>query len=219
VVASLIALIASVAALDSLNPSTLGPALFMAGGRRPGRDVSAFAAGVLGVSAVGGLALLFGPGRALLANIARPSPHTQHLGETLTGAALVGAATVLWLLRHRFGRRLSKTQGRVGGSAFVIGAGIMAVELPTAFPYFAGLLAIVESRRAVLTEVALVFLYNFVFVAPLLALLALVAVGGPAGERIARRARLALEAHAQTLVPATLGAIGAVLLAIGGSRL
>jgi cytochrome c biogenesis protein CcdA len=218
-VASLIALIASVAALDSVNPSTLGPALFMAAGQRPRRDVAAFAVGVLGVSAAGGLALLFGPGRAVLANIATPSPRTQHLVEAATGAALIGAAALLWLLRHPLGRRLSETHGRAGGSAFVVGATIMAVELPTAFPYFAGLLAIVESRRAAVTEVALVLLYNFVFVAPLVALLALVAVGGQVGKSIARRARLGLEAHAKTLAPATLGVIGAVLLAIGGSRL
>lgn len=217
--AGLTALIASVAALDSLNPSTIGPALLIAVGRRPRRDVAAFTAGVLGVSAAGGLVLLFGPGRGLLANVASPSAHTQHLVEAVTGAAVLAAAVVLWLLRTRIGRRLSDAQERGGRSAFVLGAGIMAVELPTAFPYFAGLVAIVVSHHAVLTEVALVLLYNVVFVSPLLLLLLLLAIGGPSVERFARAARVALDAHAPTLVPIALGAIGVVFLVIGGSRL
>ena len=218
-VVGLVALIVSVAVLDSLNPSTVGPALLMAVGRRPRRDLAAFTAGVLGVSAAGGLVVLFGPGRGLLANVASPSAHTQHLVEVVSGAAILAAAVVLWLGRLRVRRRLSNPQERGAGSALVLGAGIMAVELPTAFPYFAGLVAIVESRRAALTEVGLVLLYNVVFVSPLLLLLLLVAVGGPSVGRFALTARVALDAHGPTLVPIALGAIGVGLLVIGGSGL
>src|SRR5207248_3187419 len=56
-VTALVVLIASVAALDSLNPSTVGPALFLAVDRRPARAVGAFAAGVAAVSILGGVAL------------------------------------------------------------------------------------------------------------------------------------------------------------------
>ncbi len=215
----LVALIASVAALDSINPSTVGPALLFALGREPRREVAAFTAGVFGVSTLGGLALLFGPGRALLAHVARPSAHTQHLIEALTGVALLVAALLLWILRGRIGRRLRSARRRNGRSALALGAGIMAVELPTAFPYFAGLIATVEGGQSALTDAALVLLYNVVFVAPLLTLLVLVTRGGALADRVARAARRALEAHAPVLAPVTLGSIGVVLLLIGGSRL
>lgn len=220
-VAALVALIVSVAALDSLNPSTVAPALVLAVGGRPRRNVATFTAGVFGVSTAGGLVLLFGAGHGLLAAISKPSHHTQHLVEATAGGALLLAAVVLWFLRGRIGRRLADPTAhrRARGSAFVLGAGIMAVELPTAFPYFAGLVAVVESRAAVATEIALVLLYNLVFAAPLVAVLALVVVGGESAERYARTARRLLDEHAPTLVPLLLGAIGIVLLAVGGSRL
>ena len=60
-------LVVSIAAVDSLNPSTLLPALLYALGRNGRRDVAAFTAGVFAVSTAGGLVLVFGPGRALLA--------------------------------------------------------------------------------------------------------------------------------------------------------
>ena len=63
---ALLALVVSIGAADSLNPSTLAPALFFA--RRPARrrDVAGFTLGVFAVSLAGGLALTFGPGQALL---------------------------------------------------------------------------------------------------------------------------------------------------------
>jgi cytochrome c biogenesis protein CcdA len=219
-VAALVALIASVAALDSLNPSTVAPALVLAIGRRPLLDVAAFTAGVLCVSTAGGLVLLFGPGRQLLARVARPSPHTQHLVETASGIVLIAIAVALWLLRRQVARGLMRTtERRGGGSAFALGAGIMAIELPTAFPYFAGLVAIVASRRSAVAEAVLVLLYNALFVGPLLVILAVVAVEGRSAAPLARRARSLLDAYGPVLAPATLGAIGIVLVAIGGSRL
>src|SRR5713101_5736036 len=127
----LVALVASIAAADSLNPSTLGPALLFALGARARRDVAAFTAGVFAVSTTGGLFLALGPGRALLHLLSKPKPHTVHLIELAAGAA------VLWLTRRRVAARLAHAKQRTGRSALLLGAGIMAVELPTAFPYFA----------------------------------------------------------------------------------
>ena len=61
----LAAVILSVAALDSVNPSTVGPALVLAAVEpHSGRRVAAFTVGVFTVSTVGGIVLLVGPGRA-----------------------------------------------------------------------------------------------------------------------------------------------------------
>ena len=49
-------------AVDSLNPSTVGPALLLALGANAKRDLAAFLLGVFGTSTLGGLILVLGPG-------------------------------------------------------------------------------------------------------------------------------------------------------------
>jgi cytochrome c biogenesis protein CcdA len=217
---ALVLLVVSVGALDSLNPSTLGPALLLAVGEQGRKDVAAFLFGVFAVSTIGGLVLLFGPGRALLAHIAKPTPHTRHLIELIAGAVLTAVAVGLWFARGFVARRLAdRTQRARGGSSFLLGAGIMAVELPSAFPYFAALVAIVESGRMIGIEVALVLLFNVAFVAPLLVVLGLVTFGGERGAQLAGKARTWLDRYAPALAPAVLGLVGVVLLVIGGAGL
>jgi len=218
-VAGLVALIASVAALDSLNPSTVGPALVLAVGGHPRRAVAAFTAGVFAVSTLGGLGLLFGPGRGLLTNVAKPSPHTLHLVEAASGAALIAGAVALWLVRHRVGRRLSSPHGRGGRSAFVLGAGIMTVELPTAFPYFAVIAAIVGSHAHVVTQIALVVLFNAVFVAPLAAILAIVVLSGERGAQKLEQAHVLLHRHGRVLAPVLIFVVAIVLILLGSHGL
>src|SRR4029077_11787021 len=94
-VLALIALVVSIAAADSLNPSTLAPALFFAIGPHGRRDVATFALGVFGVSLAGGRALMFGPGQALLTHVTKPSPHTVHVIEIVAGGAALPAAALL----------------------------------------------------------------------------------------------------------------------------
>ena len=76
------------------------------------------------------------------------------------------------------GGRLAVAQGRpIGGgrtlraptrrSAFLLGAGISAVELPTAFMYFGAVSAILGSHAALPERIALVVAYNALFVLPL----------------------------------------------------
>ena len=213
---ALVALVVSIGIADSLNPSTLGPALFYALGTHARRDLAEFTLGVFAVSTAGGLVLLFGPGRLLVALVPRPSPHTIHLLELAAGAALLVLAGIAWIARAHVSRRLGKRPQRSGRSAFLLGAGIMAVELPTALPYFAAIAAIVGSRLGTVTQVTLVLLYNVVFVAPLAALLVLVTVAGRRGSAIAAAARSTLQRYAPVVLPAALALIGIVLLVLGG---
>jgi cytochrome c biogenesis protein CcdA len=213
---ALVALVVSIGIADAVNPSTLGPALVYGLSRHPRKEVAEFTLGVFAVSTAGGLALLFGPGRLLVTLVSRPSPHTVHVLELATGAGVLALAGGLWLARAKVIRRLGKRHPRTARSAFLLGAGIMAVELPTAFPYFAAIAAIVGSRFGTVTQVALALLYNLVFVAPLVALLGLVAVAGRRGARVAAVARESLQRHAPVLLPAALALVGIVLLGLGG---
>ena len=212
---ALLALIVSIAAADSLNPSTLAPALFFAIGPHGRRDVVTFALGVFAVSFAGGLALTFGPGQALLTRVSKPSPHTVHLIELVAGGAALPAAAMLWRVRARVAARLAGGKQPSGRSAWLVGAGIMAVELPTAVPYFAAIAAIVESGHRDTTQIVLVLLYNVVFVAPLIVLFAVLALAGARGTQIAARARVQLDLWAPRVAPAALGVASAVLLTLG----
>lgn len=211
----LLVLVATIAAIDALNPSTVLPGLLYALGRMGRRDVAAFTAGVFAVSTAGGLVLVFGPGQALLAVVSHPRPHVQHLVEAAAGVLFLAAAVLLWLTRARFARRLAEQRPRMRGSALLLGAGIMATELPTAFPYFAALVAVTEGTRNTTAAVGLVLAYNVVFVAPLLFVLAVLTFGGEDGAALAGRLRARLIRHAPIALPALLGLVGVGLLAVG----
>jgi hypothetical protein len=212
---ALIALVVSIAAADSLNPSTLAPALFFAVGPHGRRDVATFTLGVFAVSLAGGFALTFGPGHVLLTRVAKPSAHTVHVIELAAGGAALPIAAALWQARAHVGARLARSNQSSGRSAWLIGAGIMGVELPTAVPYFAAIAAIVDSGHGDTTQIALVLLYNAVFVAPLVVLLSVLELAGARGARIAAEARLRLDAWAPRVAPAALVVAAAVLLTLG----
>ena len=91
----------------------------------------------------------------------------------------------------------------------------MAVELPTALPYFAAIAAIVASHEHVAVGTGLVLLYNVAFVSPLLAL---IAARRLAGERLTAKLDAAgnwLRERAAVLLAGLLGTAGAVLAMVG----
>jgi cytochrome c biogenesis protein CcdA len=216
----LVALVVSVAIVDSINPSTLGPALVFALREHARRDVAAFTLGVFAVSTLGGLVLLFGPGRALLAVVSKPGAHTVHLIELATGALAIAAGAALWLARDRIAQRVRRRERLARRNpAFLLGAAIMAAELPTAFPYLGALAAIAEAHPAALVRVLLVLTYNVLFVAPMLAVLGAVVASGERGAKLAGAARERLDRHGPAVIAVALAGLGAVILVIGGAGL
>ena len=211
----LVALVASVGFVDSINPSTVVPALLYALGDHARRDVAEFTAGVFATSTLGGLLLVFGPGQALLAIVSHPRPRVVHAIEAGAGLLLIAVALFLWLTRARVGQRLAQHRVRRRNRAFVLGVAIMATELPTAVPYFGALVAVVEGAHSDVGRLLLVLLYNVVFAAPLLALLAVLAVSGERGAKFAAAARIRLVQLAPTVFPIVLALFGAALAAIG----
>lgn len=211
-------LVVAIAAADAVNPSTVVPALVYALRPQPARNVARFTAGVFGVSTAGGLGLLFGPGEAVLARAAHPRPHTLHLIELATGLVLVAVAGALWLGRRTVERQLQRSR-RPGSRAFVLGAAIMATELPTAFPYFGALAAIAGADRGASTSIALVLVYNVVFTTPLVAILALRTLGGERADPLTERVERLLVRRAPVAFPLALGLIGAIVTTAAAIRL
>ena len=165
-------LVASIGFADSINPSTVVPALYIAGARR-GSGLGSFTLGVFVVYLAGGLALVLGPGPALIAALRSAGPGFEHAFEAVVGIGVLAFAVGLWRSRATEVDASPARPGLTRRSAFAIGAGITAVELPTALPYFGAVSAILASGAGAGVRILLVVAYNLLFVLPLVAILVL----------------------------------------------
>jgi hypothetical protein len=214
-VSQLLGVVVLIALVDSVNPSTIAPALYLAAGEAAVRSLLSFIAGVFVVNLAGGLLILLGPGQALLALIPRPGVELRHLLELCLGVGLVALAAALWLGRKHVARHVARNQGRIDQSSFLVGAGIMALELPTAVPYFAAIAAIVGSGKNVSTQIGLLVIFNTVFVAPLPAILGIHLLARERGQRWLEGLRTYLDERLALLIPALVLVVGVALLVLG----
>jgi cytochrome c biogenesis protein CcdA len=204
----LIGLVVSVALADSLNPSTVGPALYLATGPAAVRNVAQFTVGVFLVYLAGGLLLALGPGELLLSVVPHPSSATKHLVELVAGVVLVAAGVVLWANRRPLAARPLPGRNLSGGSALLLGAGISVVELPTAVPYFAVIAAVVGSGASFVERIELLALFCAVFCLPLLAILGMLVIERDRAKQPLRRAGQIMQSHWPDLLAALLLIVG-----------
>jgi cytochrome c biogenesis protein CcdA len=189
----LIAVVGSIGLADSVNPSTILPALYLASGKHARREVLEFTLAVFGVYLLGGLLLAFGPGQLVLSLLPHPGHTVAYALELAAGLAMLIVWAYLWTHRERFAKREMPTPGRRGRSSAFLGATIMALELPTAFPYFAAIAAIVAADINPVNEIVLLVLFNVCFVLPLLAILAVLEVAGPRAHELLARGRARIQ--------------------------
>jgi cytochrome c biogenesis protein CcdA len=211
----LIALVVSIGLADSLNPSTLAPALYLATGKHARAQVAEFTVGVFAVYLLGGLAIALGPGQLILSLVPHPDREDRYVLEIVAGAAMLTAATFLWGYRDRLAERevpKIKTQRR---SSAVLGAVITAVELPTAFPYFAAIAAIVGSGLGITDQAVLLVLFNVCFVLPLIGIVATLAFAGDRAQELLAAGRRKLEAHWPAVLAGLALLAGVFVLALG----
>jgi cytochrome c biogenesis protein CcdA len=204
---------------DSLNPSTVGPAVYLATVANGTLRVMQFTLGVFGVNLLVGLLLVLGPGSFLIGLIPHPQETARHVIELVAGVALLLAGAALWLGRRRLVRHQLPSQPGTGGSALAAGASIAVVELPTAVPYFAFALAIVGSSAGVPAKIALVGIYNVAFVAPLLAVALALGIIGEAADPWLERAGDWLQRRWPVVHATLLLLVGSGLTVLGGTGL
>jgi cytochrome c biogenesis protein CcdA len=219
----LIGLVISIGIADSLNPTTIAPALYLATSNEGRGRVIQFTTAVFAVYLFGGLAIALGPGELLLALVPHPGRHLSYVLEIVAGVAMLTGAVFLWGYRDRLGRREENAEATVKAraerrSSALLGATITAVELPTAFPYFAAIAAIVGSGFDIARQVMLLVLFNVCFVAPLLAIIATLTFAGPDAQRVLASGREKLEANWPVLLAglALLAGLFVTLLGITG---
>ena len=204
---------------DSLNPSTVGPALYLATGRRAFARVALFALGVFSVNLVAGVVLALGPGRLLAHVLPRPDRTVRHALELAAGLVLLATAAGLWAARDRLARHELPLRDGGGGSALALGASIAAFELPTAAPYLGVIAAIVAAGTGVPGTIALLALFCGAFVAPLLAILVALLVAGERVEPVLARCGAWLERRWPVVLAALLLLAGGGLTVAGASGL
>ena len=214
----LIGIVISSGLADSLNPSTLAPALYLASGKHARVRIIEFTIGVFGVSLLGGAAIALGPGQLLLGLVPHPRPIVSYWIEIAAGAVLIIVGLLLWRHRHTLaGRELMSGHGTVRRSSLMLGAGIMAVELPTAFPYFAAIAAVVGSGRAITSQILLIALYNVCFVAPLVLIVVLLSLAPQRSTELLIRARQLIQRRWALVLAVLLVFAGCICIALGAT--
>jgi cytochrome c biogenesis protein CcdA len=210
----LTALMVAIGLADSLNPTTVGPALFLAAGKRGRRRVAEFTFAVFAVYLLGGAAIALGPGEVVLSAFPHPRGGGAHILEVVAGTALLGVSIVVWSRRRGMGRlKPAATHPKVRSSA-LLGATISAVELPTAFPYFAAIAAISGSGFNASGRILLLVLFNVCFVLPLIGIIAMLFVSQSAASTLSR-ARDRLQAHAPAVLAGVAFVAGALVVTAG----
>jgi len=214
-----LALVATIGLGDSLNPSTIGPALYVASGERSRSAVVEFTLAVFAVHFLGGAALVLGPGQLLLSLLKDVDHTTRDALEAGAGVVMVLVAGLLWRKRQRMAHKDLPTPSPERKSTLLLGATIIAVELPTAFPYFAAIAAIVAYGGGVGRQGFLLAAYNLCFVAPLVAILATLVLAGEHADELLARAREAVARRWPVAIAALLSLAGIALVAAGAVEL
>jgi cytochrome c biogenesis protein CcdA len=212
-VIALVALVVSIALVDSVNPTTVVPALYLATGRHPGRAVTGFAAGFFVVNVAGGLVVLAVGARAV---DALPHVRDDALGasEIAVGVVAVVAGALLWHRRHAASARIGRSDELVRRVAPAAGAALAAVELPTALPYFAALALLTTSGQPAAVQVVLVLGFNLVFLAPVF-VIAIVATLARRRTEVLESVRLLVVRHSGAAAATLLSLVGLALIALG----
>lgn len=214
-------LVAGIGLADSLNPSTVGPGVYLAIAPAGLRRLLAFTAGVFTAYTVGGVLLLLGPGQLVLDALPHPTRHFKHILSVAGGLVLVAVAVVMWLARHRLANRQPPglKGGGGAGSTFAAGFMLMVAELPTAFPLFAAAAAILSSGASLAVQIAMLSLFNVLFVAPLIAMAIVLATMPGARGAILQPAADWLAKHWPIVFAALAFLVGVVLAAWGAKGL
>lgn len=215
----LIGIVAAIGIGDSLNPSTIAPGLLLATSAHGRRQVLRFTLGTFAVYFLGGVLIALGPGQLALALVPKPSPHTRAILEIIAGGLLLVAGVLVWLMRSWLRQRTLPAVRASQRSGVLLGATIMAIELPTAFPYFGAIAAIVGSGYGLPRQVLLLAVYNVCFVLPLLGIAAILWLAGSAAEARLAATRALLGRNWPVLASALALVLGALIVYLGVSGL
>ncbi len=212
-------LIASLGLVDSLNPATIAVGVFLGATEHPVKRLAGYIAGIFAVYFGGGLLLAFGPASWL--------ERLAHQGDSVVvgvlllavGVAAIGFAGWLWTRRNAGDAAKLPALAMKPGHSLALGATMTAVDLPTAFPYFGAIAAIVASDPGPGGTVGLLLLFNVCYVLPIVAILVAHVALGDRAQAPLQRVRDWIERWAPLLLAGISLLVGAGLAVAGASKL
>ena len=207
--------VVAIALADCVNPSLIGGELFVATGKHPRRQTTAFTLGGAGGHVRFGFALAVGLGDLILSLVPKPGSTVKYALIVFAGIVLIFGGAVVWIRRRALISNESDDRPERHRPAALMGAGIAGLELLTAFPYFAAIAMIVGSGVSDLGKLSLLVLYCLIYTLPLIAIAVVIAIMGERAERTLRSADRWLSAHWPVIVAPLTAAFGIGVLAFG----
>jgi len=206
----------AIALPDSLNPSLIVAAVYLALGDRPVRRTVLFTIATFAVTLAGGLAIALGFGDLILSLLPKLSHTAKWDVAIVVGVVVMCGGAVIWWRREALAADPGTThEPSSHGSALLMGAGIAGVELLTAFPYFAAIAMVLGSSVAAPSKVFLLVLYNLIYVIPLIAIVVVRAVMGENGAELLVPVSNWIQTRWPIVVAPVAGVAGAALTAYG----
>jgi cytochrome c biogenesis protein CcdA len=176
-------LVVSLGLADSVNPVTIVVGLYLASTPHPVRRLVGYTAGVFAIYLAGALVLLLGPASLLRLVTHGVDPSVGRVLAIVIGVAAIVVAVVVWRRRKQVSATALPDRALKPGSTLALGAGLTVVDLPTAFPLFIVVGAIVNEDLSVPVEIGLMAVYCLAYVLPLIAITVVRAAGGERAER------------------------------------
>ena len=211
-----LALVVTMIALpDSLNPSLIGVAIYLAAQPRPGQRTAVFTAAAFAVTLAGGLLVALGVGDLILSLVPKPGPTLKYSLEVALGILLIVIGAGLWWRRRALVSEPSRKPKGGTGNAALLGAGVAGIEVLTAFPYFAAIAIIVGASVSGGAKVALLVLYNVVYALPLIVIVIMCFVMGERAGPVLVPIGDWINSHWPMIVAPLAAAVGLVLMIYG----
>jgi hypothetical protein len=211
--------VVGIALPDSLNPSLIAAAVYLALGQHPFRRTLAFTLAAFAVTLTGGLAIALGLGDLILSLLPKLSHTVKWDVLTVVGVLLVAGSVVIWWRREALvDSQPPSAHAAAGGehsSALVLGAGVAGVELLTAFPYFAAIAMVIGSSVSAGGKVFLMVLYNVVYILPLIGIVIVCGTMGEAGAQRLAPVGDWVAMHWPAITAPLVGAVGLALTVYG----
>jgi cytochrome c biogenesis protein CcdA len=211
--------VVAIALPDSVNPSLIATAVYLAVGPQGTRGTAVFAVAAFGATLAGGIAIALGVADPLISLVPKPDRTLRDALVIAGGAALLAGGAVVWIRRRSLAGRKYPGTSRAGRSAALLGVGIAGFELLTAFPYFAAIAFVTASSASSAGKLYLLVLYNVIYALPLFAIAIVRAYMGPRAQGVLARASDWTLSKWPVVVGPLAAAVGVLLMAYGVGRL
>jgi cytochrome c biogenesis protein CcdA len=201
---------------DALNPFSIAAMAYLLATDRPFERGLVFIIGTLAIYLPGGIALMEG-WSAILKNILPTLP------DWLTILMYLVFGLVCLAVAFHFYRQAKKNSEQTAPklsnlsltATFIFALGSTISDLPTALPFFAAANIIAGLSDAFVYQLSLLILYNFIYVSPLILMLAIRMSAGAKAQIYLTKVRQGVDWSFVHCLPPAIAALGIYLLARG----